>query len=155
MFLRSPAARAWLFVLAWMTAIFIGSTDLLSSGHTSRFIGPMLRWIWPHISQEHVDQIQYLIRKCGHLSEYAVLAVLAWRALHLSTESPRAYLDWRNLLTALALAAAYAATDEFHQHFVATRYASPLDVLIDSVGAAAGLGLATMGVRFRELRRNG
>ena len=31
---------------------------------------------------------------------------------------------------------AYAATDEFHQTFVAGRHGSPVDVLIDSIGIA-------------------
>ena len=53
-------------------------------------------------------------------------------------------LLWRPLrheLAALAVAVAYAGTDEVHQSFVRGRHGSPIDVLIDGVGALAGLVL--------------
>ena len=58
----------------------------------------------------------------------ALLAVLLWRAV-------------RNERVALLGAVAYAATDELHQAFVRGRHASPIDVAIDGIGAAAGLAL--------------
>jgi hypothetical protein len=67
-----------------------------------------------------------LLRKGAHLTEYAVLGALLRRALGRKTP-------------ALAIGIAYAATDELHQHFIRGRHASPLDVLIDAVGVAAGL----------------
>jgi VanZ like family len=67
-----------------------------------------------------------LLRKGAHVTEYAILGALLLRALG------------REEL-ALAAGTAYAATDELHQHFVRGRHASPLDVLIDAVGVAAGL----------------
>jgi VanZ family protein len=123
-----------------MALIFLGSTDVLSSEHTSRFIGPFLRWLKPDISEQAVNAVQFAVRKCGHLSEYAVLAILLRRALHLGAAQPVAHWDWRKVFGALALATIYAASDEFHQSFVATRYASILDVFIDSAGAVMGLG---------------
>src|ERR1043165_3472724 len=72
--------KVWLPVLAWMIFIFFGSTDLLSAEHTSRFIGPFLRWFSPDISDATVASIQLFVRKCGHLSEYAILAALLYRA---------------------------------------------------------------------------
>jgi VanZ family protein len=69
-------------------------------------------------------------RKLVHMSEYALLCALWWRALRtLATE--------RAALAQAALAAlAYAATDEVHQLFVHGRHGSPLDVGIDAVGIA-------------------
>ena len=67
-----------------------------------------------------------ILRKCAHVTEYAVLAFLLIRAL--GREAP-----------ALALGVAYAASDEFHQSFVRGRHASPIDVAIDSVGLLVGL----------------
>jgi VanZ family protein len=67
-----------------------------------------------------------ILRKCAHTAEYAVLAILLMRALG-------------SELAALAVALAYAATDELHQAFVAGRHASPVDVAIDGIGAALGL----------------
>ena len=114
-----------------MIFIFIGSTDLLSAEHTSRYIGPFLRWFAPNISDATIASVQMVVRKCAHLGEYAILAALLYRAL-------RQYRA-RMFAIAFIIAALYAALDEFHQSFVATRTASPWDVLIDCVGAVIGL----------------
>ncbi len=67
-----------------------------------------------------------VLRKLAHAAEFAVLGFLLLRAL--GRES-----------AALAVGIAYAASDELHQHFVPGRQGSPLDVLLDSVGVAAGV----------------
>ena len=46
---------------------------------------------------------------------------------------------WRASAPAFLAGVAYAATDELHQHFVAGRHASPIDVGIDAVGVALGV----------------
>ncbi len=70
----------------------------------------------------------YVLRKCAHMTEYGILAVLLVRAI--------GSYAW-----AFALAVAYAGTDEFHQTFVRGRHGSPVDVGIDAVGALIGLTL--------------
>src|SRR5207302_10580778 len=45
--LVSKFLRYWLPVLIWLVMIFVGSTDLMSTEHTSRIIGPILRWLHP------------------------------------------------------------------------------------------------------------
>ncbi len=67
-----------------------------------------------------------ILRKCAHASEYAVLAVLLFRALG------------RNR-PAFLIGFAYAITDELHQAFVGGRHASPFDVSMDAAGLALGL----------------
>ncbi len=42
-------------------------------------------------------------------------------------------------LPAFLAGVAYAATDELHQHFVAGRHASPIDVGIDALGVGLGV----------------
>ena len=73
--------RYWMPAIVWMALIFLGSTDMLSAEHTSRFLVPFLRWLDPQISLATLNTIQIGIRKLGHLTEYAILAVLLWRAL--------------------------------------------------------------------------
>ncbi len=73
--------KYWLPVLLWMVFIFIGSTDLMSAEHTSRFIGPFLRWFAPDITDATIASIQLVVRKCAHLTEYAILSALLLRAL--------------------------------------------------------------------------
>src|SRR3982751_4450118 len=123
--------KYWLPVLAWMVFIFIGSTDLLSAEHTSRFIGPFLRWFAPDVSDATIASIQMVVRKCAHLTEYAILAALLYRALRVRRE--------RVVVLAFFLAAIYAALDEFHQSFVTSRTGTPDDVIIDCAGAMIGL----------------
>ncbi|MBU6401083.1 MAG: VanZ family protein [Verrucomicrobia bacterium] len=129
----------WLPVFAWMLLIFIGSTNVLSSEHTSRFIGPLLRWLIPGISEASLERVHLVIRKCGHLSEYAVLGWLLWRARRQPGLHPQRPWRWAEAVFALGVAAAYAGTDEFHQSFYPSRYPSFHDVCIDTVGAAIGL----------------
>jgi len=106
--------KVWLPVLVWAAVIFaFSSIPSLSTG-----LGT-----WDTI-----------LRKGAHVTEYAVLGGLLYRAL---------------AREALALAAgiAYAATDELHQHFVRGRHASPVDVAIDAAGVAVGM---LVWLRLRE-----
>jgi VanZ family protein len=73
------------------------------------------------------------LRKVAHLTEYAVLGALLLRAL-------------RRPVPAWLVGVAYAATDEFHQHFVSGRNGNPLDVAIDALGVLLGV------VAYRRLR---
>jgi len=140
--------KHWLPVLIWLGVIFLGSTDMLSAEHTSRFLVPFLRWIDPQISFATLNAIQLGIRKLGHLTEYAILAMLLWRALRSGT---RWQVKMSILFLVAALASAiFAASDEFHQSFVPSRTASPTDVMIDICGALVGLLACSM---FAE-RRN-
>jgi VanZ family protein len=119
-----------------MIFIFIGSTDLLSASHTSRFIGPFLRWFAPDVSDATVASVQLVVRKCGHVTEYAILAALLSRALR------RGRLAARKIFAVSFFAAAiYAALDEFHQSFVGSRTGTSWDVAIDCLGALIGLSL--------------
>jgi VanZ family protein len=79
------------------------------------------------------------IRKCAHLTEYAVLALLLWRALRKTHKDDVRPWHWSEAGLALAVTVLYAASDEFHQRFVSSRQASVWDVLLDSVGGALAL----------------
>jgi VanZ family protein len=143
--------KNWLPVLIWLGVIFLGSTDLMSAEHTSRFIVPFLRWLKPEISPETLASIHFIFRKCAHVSEYAVLALLLLRAAILMTNLKRSipilYVSvWGACLFV-------AATDEFHQTFVASRGASVRDIMIDSGGAILGLLIGAAFVMSRSTRR--
>ena len=130
-----------------MTLIFAGSTDVLSPAHTSRFLGPFLRFFYPHLSDAAFWKIQFFIRKCGHFSEYAVLAILVWRAVR--PMDRRGWL-WADARFAVMICMAYASSDEFHQSFAPTRVASVIDVMIDTSGAMAGILLLWLLGRWRK-----
>src|ERR671928_1027009 len=73
--------------------------------------------------------LDLILRKIAHMSEYALLCFLWWRALRTRLTTSAA------IVVAFALTVGYAATDEFHQHFVEGRHGTPIDVGIDAVGA--------------------
>ncbi|HEU5393910.1 MAG TPA: VanZ family protein [Candidatus Methylomirabilis sp.] len=121
--------------LLWMGVIFFLSTELFSAGETGQFLLPFIAWLFPWAAPETLDLLHGALRKLGHLTEYAVLAILWYRAGAYRTAAwvPEA------ARLALLLAVAYAASDEVHQVLVASRSGSIADVAIDSAGAAAAL----------------
>ena len=99
----------------------------------------------PHVPQSLLD---LLVRKGAHMTEYAILAVLLYRALvpAVVREGPSAPL------LAWLLAVAYAMSDEVHQSFVPGRTAAVLDVGIDATGALLGLIALHLVHRVRHRR---
>jgi VanZ family protein len=130
--------KYWLPVLFWMIVIFAASSDAHSYEHSSRFIEPVLHWLFPQMPQAQIEEIHHFIRKCGHLTEYAVLALLLWRALRQS-KNDRQVWSWRHARLVMLLVMLYASTDEFHQRFVPTRTSLVSDVFIDAAGGAIAL----------------
>lgn len=88
------------------------------------------------------------IRKFAHVCEYAILALLLWRALRSApTLRTRGAILFGLVLLGCAL---FAASDEFHQSFVKSRTPSVRDVFLDISGAVVGL---LMGAGFAFLHR--
>ncbi|HWF18332.1 MAG TPA: VanZ family protein [Verrucomicrobiae bacterium] len=141
----------WVPVIVWMSLIFTASGDTGSFQHSSRIIGPLLRWLFPSISHETEDAIVFGVRKCAHLTEYAVVAFLVWRGIRKPRwKDPRPW-KWSEAGVALWVAMFYATTDEFHQTFVPSREGCVRDVLIDSTGAVVGMfALWLLGRLFKK-----
>lgn len=137
----------------WAGLIFTGSTDLLSEGNTSRFLRPFLRWLKPDLSDTALDQVQYAIRKTGHATEYAILALLLLRALAGAARIFPQEWSGRSAVLALAGCCLFAVGDEVHQAFVPSRHGSPFDVLIDAAGAALGLWAVWWNLQRTERKR--
>jgi VanZ family protein len=140
--------RFWLPVVLWLGWMFFASTDVMSSEHTSRFIGPFLRWWKPDITLAAVESIQLVVRKCAHAVDYAILSMLLYRAIRhqyrvgAKAASARAKRRDNFLFVAVltfTLTLLLAVGDEFHQSFVPSRTASARDVGIDMGGALIGL----------------
>lgn len=129
--------KYWLPLLIWLGVIFVGSTDLMSAEHTSRFIVPFLLWLKPGMSPQTIWVILVVMRKCAHVTEYAILALLLWRALRsIPALSMKISISFGAVLVGSAL---FGASDEFHQLFVKSRTPSVRDVLLDVAGALLGL----------------
>lgn len=129
--------KYWLPLLVWLGVIFVGSINLMSAEHTSRFVVPFFLWLKPGMSPQTIWVILVVIRKCAHVAEYAVLALLLWRALR---SVPILRTKTLMVFGAVVLGCAlFAASDEFHQTFVKSRTPSVRDVLLDIAGAILGL----------------
>lgn len=129
----------------------------MSAEHTSRFLIPFLHWLKPDFSPEALAQVHFVLRKLGHVTEYAILAMLFWRALRRETDPQiKAILRLRSgqtlFLSVWILCAIFAGTDEFHQSFVPSRGAAWSDVMIDSAGAIFGLLISAGIARGRDKR---
>jgi VanZ family protein len=75
--------------------------------------------------------VDFVLRKLVHISEYALLCLLWWRAL-------RTVMPTRSaVFAALAITIGYSCTDEFHQTFVHGRHGTPVDVMIDAIGSVS------------------
>ena len=144
---KVPLSRSrWLRygpLVLWAALIFIGSGDVLSSSHTSILLR-LAHYLFPNASPETLGVFHLLIRKAGHLTEYAILALLAAHAFRTSS---LAFLRRRWFWAALVLVLLYALSDEFHQSFVPSRGASIYDSLIDLTGGF--LALAWLWIRSR------
>ena len=124
--------KDWLPAVLWAGLIFFFSSDTFAGENTGRLLGPLLRYLLPHLSDGTIEWINLALRKLGHFSEYFVLAVLLGHALR---EEPAR----RRAAIVLALTALYAVSDELHQMFVPSRTASLGDIAIDVVGGVCGI----------------
>lgn len=136
-----------------MAVIFTASADAASVQHSSRIIAPLLRWLFPHISDSVVNAVVLVARKCAHLTEYSVLAILFWRALRKPLRNDPRTWSWAEGGWSILLVALYAASDEIHQIFVPTRGASFHDVVIDTFGGILGILLVRGAFQWRRRSR--
>jgi VanZ family protein len=139
----------WWPVLVWGCLIWTFSTGAFTTQHTSRYVVPFLRWLFPHLAWDTLLAIHQIIRKLAHVAEYFVFSLLILRGLRAGRKET--HLGWA--LGALAIVAAYAALDEFHQSFVPGRGASPWDVLLDASGGAAAQLMAALVMLRGDVRR--
>jgi len=123
-------------LLLWMVLISFASGHEFSAINTGQVFRQLILKIFPHLSEEGVAAIHFLIRKLAHFSEYAVLGVLSARAFA-SSLNDLLRRHWFQL--ALLLIVCYALLDEFHQSFVPGRTASIYDSAIDVVGGLCAL----------------
>ena len=130
-------AKYWIPALIWLALIYVGSTDLMSAEHTSRFLGPFLRWLKPDITADAIAKVQLFVRKVAHLTEYAILAALLWKAVYSGTNLKIKISTL--FVTVWLVSTLIAVSDEFHQSLVTSRTASIGDVRIDMIGAIFGL----------------
>ena len=134
-------------LLIWIGVIFLLSSGQGASTRTSLIIRPILEFLFPTAPEETLQLYHGLIRKCAHLTEYAILGLLACRSfINLSAASFRKYY----YLLAAVLVFIVASADEFNQSFNPERTSSPIDVLIDLTGGVCGILIFLLWTRKRS-----
>ena len=133
----------WLAVVLWLAFIFFMSSrdaTQLSEGffeQVKQLLATMLNTLFGY----HEDPVSPFC----HFCEYAVLGGLLLNALRVHTQSLRTAC-----LAGVAIASVYGITDEIHQLFVPGRFCDPADWVVDTCGAALGVLVLYLAVRFRR-----
>ena len=145
---RQRIGLAWLWVVLWAVVIWQFGPDVYSLQKTSHFLQPLIHLLFGDVDPATRYKIYLFIRKSAHFFEYAVLALLAFRAALLTAASARL---WTACWVALFFVATLAAADEIRQGYSAVRTGSPYDVLIDIAGGLVGLlGVLVISRRMRS-----
>jgi VanZ family protein len=110
-------------LVCWMGMIFVLSSSQFASQMS---YDNTVNWF---------GMLNYVVRKCAHVAEYAVLAWFWFRSIRAPGERVG-----RSVVVACGLTLIYAMSDEWHQSFIPERSGAWSDVLLDGVGAV-GMGL--------------
>jgi VanZ family protein len=109
--------RTWRIALVvWLILIFLFSSSLFSAENTEKVLV--------------FDLLNYVVRKCSHMVEYAILVYLWFRSLCVVRER-----FFSSVILSMVLSVLYAASDEWHQSFVPSRDGTVTDVIWDATGA--------------------
>lgn len=129
-----PHTLLWLAIsVCWMILIFHLSSQPaeqsseLSTGMLSR----ILELLFGGATEDLLLRYHTPLRKLAHFGLYFMLGLSLTNTLREQKLVP-------NVPAAIVLSALYAASDEFHQSFVAGRGPQVSDVLLDTTGAATG-----------------
>jgi VanZ family protein len=122
--------------MLWMAAIFFFSTDNFSGDNTGSLFYRIFHALIPGLTPEGFAPWHFLIRKAAHFTEYAVLALLLFRAFRAGND---VHWRWRWAIGSWLIVVAYALLDEYHQTWTATRVGSIYDSLTDISGGTAAL----------------
>jgi VanZ family protein len=124
--------RYWLPPLLWTCVILLASSDAFSAANSGPWLQTIITSILGHsLPKQQFNVLHFVLRKASHLTEYGILGALLFRALR--ADGQRWNVRWS--VAAVAIAAAVASIDEWHQTFVPSRTGAFSDVLLDTAGA--------------------
>lgn len=137
----------WMLLIAWMILIFLFSSQTGQQSSESSGLIEQLLTIFPFIPNSIFGlELQFVIRKGAHFTEYMILYLLMFNVL-------RERLTLKKCLGySLVGVFLYACSDEIHQAFVPGRACLFTDVLIDTSGGL--LGLCLMKLKYKFIQDN-
>jgi len=142
-------AKRWLPALIWMGLILFASTDAGSTSNSYRLVRPWLLWINPQIKETEIYRINLTLRKTIHVLQFAILAVLVWRAHRLRNLPPK-NRTLRAVTLVFFIAIIFAAGSEGVQYLMKARGASVKDVFLNLSGTVLGLGVIYLTGVFKK-----
>lgn len=101
--------KFWLPVLIWCSVIYYFSSV-------------------PNLKSDLSSELDFVLRKIAHMSEYGILTFLFFRA------AAQKLSHRKSIVFSIIFSISYSLTDEYHQLFVAGRSGSLMDVFIDTIG---------------------
>ena len=134
--------------MLWLIVIAIESTQYLSAHNTSRFLFPILHYLFGFTRQQF-EPVHFYMRKGGHVFGYGLLSILlfrAWRETLPVLGNPKWTLRWASI--AVLGTALVASLDEWHQSFIPSRTGTPRDVLLDTCAGIAAQILVFLWMRW-------
>ena len=117
--------------LLWLSLVLFLGSSYFGTQQSQPLILPVLKLVAPHATAAQLNSVHALLRKLGHLGEYAVLALLWLRGFLVTRRVSLRTAAWAALLVCVAC----AFVDEAHQSMLPSRTGSALDVVLDSFGA--------------------
>jgi len=137
-------------LVLWIFLIMFLSTEQASMSNTSRFIRPLLEFIFPDAPEEILIIYQGYIRKLAHFTVYAVLAFWACRAFSSSSVNSLRR-SW--FIFAFVLIFIVASIDETNQSFLNSRTGSIYDAMLDAAGGLAMILIFYLVTKHRRRRK--
>ena len=126
----------------------IESTSYLSSANTSRFLYPILHYLFG-IEDASFQALHHYLRKTGHFVGYFILSFLLFRSWRVTLPlSSRWAMRWAAI--AFLMSGLVASMDEWHQTFLPSRTGTIHDVILDSIGALIAQILILLWLRSRN-----
>jgi len=145
----------WTATLLWATVIFCFSaqpatnSNQVSQKVSSKVIHTLSATkLMTGQDKAQSRTVHYVVRKGAHFISYMILGALLMALC-------KSYLLPSRLaaLVALVVSVLYASGDEWHQSFVPGRSCQFSDVLLDGVGAAVGIALLYIGIRYMKKKK--
>jgi VanZ family protein len=134
-------------LILWIGLIMFLSSGQASMSNTSRFVRPLLKFLFPDAPEEILIVYHGYIRKLAHVAEYAMLAFWAARAFINSNENSLRRL-W--FVFAFVLVFLVASIDETNQSFLNSRTGSIYDVMLDAAGGTAMILIFYLWTKYRH-----
>ena len=142
---RSRWLTAYAPLFIWIVVILGLGSGIGASSETSRFIRPLLEFLFPDALPQTLSVYHGYIRKFAHFAEYAILGWLACRAF-VPRESG---FEKRTVLWAAMLVVIVAVIDETTQSFNPNRTGSIYDVAIDLAGGFCAIALFSLNAKSK------